>query len=379
MVLHRCKLVQVRRSHFNRLGSALLLGLVMLLAACSGSEGNQGNAASCSAVNSLNGGGSTFDNPLFSKMFTEYAKVGCHVHVNYQSIGSGAGINDLLQDVVDFGATDSPMKDADLAKSTNGPIIHIPVTLGTEAITYNLPSIPSQKLKLTGPIIANIYLGTIQYWDDPTIKQINADLSLPHTPISVVHRSDGSGTTGIFTHYLADISPDWHSKIGYGTTVAWPTGVGGKGNEGVAAQVESTTGAIGYTELAYATQNHINYALMENKAGQFLPPSLDGGEQAAANVTNIPDDLRFFTTNASGNNSYPISGFSWIIVYQNQKDVQKGQTLADLLWWMVHNGQQYAAPLTYAPLPDAIVNKDEAKIKLLKCGNSPCYKGTGLS
>jgi len=267
------------------------------------------------------------------------------------------------------------MKDADLAKSTNGPIIHIPVTLGTEAITYNLPGIPSQKLKLAGPIIANIYLGKVQYWDDPTIKQINPDLSLSHTPISVVHRSDGSGTTGIFTHYLSDVSSDWQSKIGSGTTVAWPTGVGGKGNEGVAAQVESTTGAIGYVELAYATQNHINYALMENQAGKFLLPSLDSGKQAAASVTTIPDDLRFFITNASGNDSYPISGFSWVIVYQNQKNAQKGQALADLLWWMVHSGQQYATPLAYAPLPDAIVSKDEVKIKSLQCGHSPCYHG----
>lgn len=375
MLLHRCQGVQLRQNDFNRLGSVLLLGLIMLLAACNSSSGNQVNTASCSSVNSLNGGGSTFDNPLFSKMFTQYAQIGCHVHVNYQSIGSGAGINDLLQNVVDFGATDSPMKDADLAKSTNGPIIHIPVTLGTEAITYNLSGIPSQKLKLTGPIIANIYLGNIPYWDDPAIKQINADLSLPHTPISVVHRSDGSGTTGIFTHYLSDVSSDWKSKIGYGTTVAWPTGVGGKGNEGVAAQVENTSGAIGYVELAYATQNHINYALMENNAGKFLLPSLDSGQQAAASVTNIPDDLRFFTTNASGDNSYPIAGFSWVIVYQNQENAQKGQALANLLWWMVHNGQQYAASLTYVPLPDTIVNKDEAKIKLLKCGSSPCYHG----
>jgi phosphate transport system substrate-binding protein len=378
MLLHRCTFVQKSRPYFNRVGSALLFGLIILLAAC-GSDGNQANSASCPAGNSLNGGGSTFDNPLFSKMFIEYAKIGCHVHVNYQSIGSGAGINDLLQKVVDFGATDSPMKDADLAKSTNGPIIHIPVTLGTEAITYNLPGIPSQKLKLTGPILANIYLGNIHYWDDPTIKQVNTDLSLPHTPISVVHRSDGSGTTGIFTHYLSDVSPDWKAKISYGTTVAWPTGVGGKGNEGVAAQVESTTGAIGYNELAYAAKNNISYALIENKAGNFLPPSLEGGQQAAASVTDIPDDLRFFITNASGDKSYPISGFSWIIVYQNQNNIQKGQALADLLWWMIHDGQQYAASLTYAPLPDVLVKKDEAKVKLMRCGSSPCYKGTGLA
>src|SRR5260370_985109 len=375
MLLRAWKRVQLRRSHFNRLGSALLLSFVMLLAACGGGGANQANTVSCPSVNRLNGGGSTFDNPLFSKMFIEYASAGCHVHVNYQSIGSGAGINDLLQNVVDFGATDSPMKDSDLAKSTNGPIIHIPVTLGTEAITYNLPGIPSQKLKLTGPIIADIYLGNIKYWDDPAIKQINSDLSLPHTSISAVHRSDGSGTTGIFTHYLADVSPEWNSKISYGTTVAWPIGVGGKGNEGVAAQVQSTTGAIGYVELAYATENHINYALLENKAGNFLPPSLDGGKQAAENVTTIPADLRFFITNAVGDKSYPISGFSWVIVYQNQNSTSKGQALADLLWWMVHSGQQYATPLTYAPLSDTIVKKDEAKIQSLKCGNSSCYKG----
>jgi len=375
MVLHGWKRAQLRRSYFSRLGSALLLSLIMLLAACGGGGGSQTNTTSCPSTNRLTGGGATFDNPLFSKMFAEYAKIGCHVRVNYQSIGSGAGINGLLQNILDFGATDGPMKDADLAKSKQGPIIHIPVTLGTVPVIYNLPDIPSQKLKLTGPIVANIYQGNIKYWDDSAIKQINADLSLPHTPISVVHRSDGSGTTAIFTNYLANVSPDWKSKVGSGTTVAWPTGIGGKGNEGVSAQVKSTSGAIGYTELAYANKNNISYASVENKEGNFLPPSLDSGKEAAANLTNIPDDLRFFITNPTGDKAYSITGFSWVIVYQNQSNADKGQALANLLWWMVHDGQQYSAPLTYPPLPDEIVKKDEAKIELLKCGDSPCYKG----
>jgi len=379
MIFQQGSRPQGLRSLFTRLGTFTLLGLTLLLAACGGSSGNASTAAgtSCPSTKSLNGGGSTFINPLFSKMFTEYPNAKCGANVNYQSIGSGAGINNLLQGIVNFGATDSPMTDDQLAKSTHGPIIHIPVTLGTEAIVYNLPGIPSGKLKLTGPIITNIYLGKVTSWDDPSIKQINPGLSLSKLAISVAHRSDGSGTTSIFTHYLSAISPGWQSKVGAGTTVNWPVGVGGKGNDGVAAVVRQTAGAIGYVELAYAVKNSIPFASLQNAAGNFLEPSLGGGKAAAASVTTIPDDLRFFIVNAPGAASYPVSGFVWVVVYQHQTNADKGEAVANMLWWVIHDGQQYSAPLTYVPLPAPIVTRGEAKIKSMTCGsdNSPCYKG----
>ena len=286
---------------------------------------------------------------------------------NYQSVGSGAGINDLLQQIVDFGATDAPISDAQLAKSPNGPILHIPVTLGATAIVYNLPGIDSGKIQLTGPIIANMYLGKITSWNDPAIKQINPNVTLPNKNITIVHRSDGSGTTGIFTHYLAAVSPDWQSKVGAATTVNWPTGVGGKGNASVAAAVKATAGSIGYVELAYAVSNNIPFTLVQNKNEKYVAPSLDGA--------TIPADLRFYMVNAPGDASYPISGFSWVVVYQNQSNADKGQALVNLLWWMIHDGQQYSTALTYVPLPAPIVTKGEAQIKSMKCGGSACYTG----
>ena len=365
-----------------QLGTLALLSLILLLAACGGggnttttTTGNGSNGTSCPSTKNLTGAGSTFDNPLFQKMFSVYPSVKCGGNVNYQSVGSGAGINDLLQQIVDFGATDSPLTDAQLAKSPNGPILHIPVTLGATAIVYNLPGIDSGKIQLTGPIIANMYLGKITSWNDPAIKQINPNVTLPNKNITIVHRSDGSGTTGIFTHYLSAVSPDWQSKVGAATTVNWPTGVGGKGSAGVAAAVKATVGSIGYVELAYANSNNIPFTLVQNKNGKYVAPSLDGAKADAANVTTIPADLRFYIVNAPGDASYPISGFSWIVVYQNQSNADKGQALVNLLWWMVHSGQQYSTALTYVPLPAAIVTKSEAQIKAMKCGGSACYTG----
>lgn len=360
---------------------AVMVLLSMLISACGGSSGSNGTTTtSCPSVSGLTGAGSTFDNPLFSQMFapSNYPKTKCGTNVNYQSVGSGAGINQLLNHIVDFGATDSPMTDALLAKSTNGPIIHIPVTLGAEAMSYNLASVPSTtNLKFTGAVISQIYMGKITSWDDPAIKTINPGVTLPHQTITVVHRSDGSGTTSIFTHYLSAVSPDWLSGVGAGTTVNWPVGVGGKGNAGVAAAVKSTPGAIGYLELAYVVANKINYGVVQNAAGNYIAPSLDGAKEDAANVTTIPADLRFFIVNAPGANSYPISGFSWVIVYQHQSNVNKGEAIANMLWWMTHQGQQYSTALTYVPLPSTLVTKDEAQIKSMTCGtnNSPCYTG----
>lgn len=362
---------------FTRLGAFALLGLMVFLAACgSSSPTTTGTTAgTCPSTKSLTGAGSTFDYPLFSKMFSVYPNVKCGGNVNYQSVGSGAGINDLLNNIVAFGATDTPLTDAQIAKSTHGSILHIPVTLGAEAMSYNLSGIPSGTLKLTGPIIADIYLGKIKTWNDPEITKINTGVTLPNETITVVHRSDGSGTTGIFTHYLSDVSAQWTSVVGAGTTVNWPVGVGGKGNAGVAAAVKGTAGAIGYLELAYVISNNISYTLVQNKDGSYVKPSLDGAKADAANVTTIPADLRFFIVNASGTDSYPISGFSWVVVYQNQSNADRGKAVANMLWWMIHDGQQYATVLTYVPLPAPIVTKSEAQIKAMMCGGSACYTG----
>jgi phosphate transport system substrate-binding protein len=253
MVFHR--LSQARRGQhlFTHLGVLGLLGLTLILAACGSSSSTSSSssgtgtptAAACPSTSQLNGGGSTLINPLFSKMFSEYPNAKCGLNVNYQSIGSGAGINDLLQGIVDFGATDAPMSDAQLASSTKGLILHVPVTIGAVAISYNLSGV-SGHLNLSGPVIANIYLGTVKFWDDASITALNAGVSIPHQSITVVHRSDGSGTTGIFTHYLAAVSPAWKSQVGAGTTVNWPTGVGAKGNAGVASQVKSTASLCAY-------------------------------------------------------------------------------------------------------------------------------------
>ncbi len=348
----------------------------LLVAACGGSTSTGTNGSKCPQTTSLTGAGSTFDAPLFSQQFAQYANTTCNVQVNYQPVGSGSGINQLLAQTVDFGATDAPMTDTQLGQSKSGNIIHIPITLGAVAISYNLSSLPvAQHLKFTGPVIADIWLGKVKYWDDSEITSLNPGVKLPHQTITVVHRSDGSGTTGIFTHYLSAVSPTWSSQVGAATTVNWPTGVGGKGNAGVAAAVKSTAGAIGYNELAYVLTNTIQYGVVQNQAGEYVAPSLESAKTAAANVTTIPADLRFYIVNAPGSGSYPISGFSWVIVYQNQSNADKGKAVANMLWWMTHQGQQYSTALSYVPLPSTIVTKDEAQIKSMTCGGSACYSG----
>jgi phosphate transport system substrate-binding protein len=355
----------------------LLLSLVMLLSACGGGS-TAGNgtptAVPCPQTTSLTGAGSTFVNPLFSKMFNAYASVGCQIEVNYQSVGSGAGITQLLNQTVDFGATDTPMTDAQLAQSKNGNVLHIPVTIGAVAVSYNLSGV-TQPLKLDGDTVANIFLGKITFWDDPAIAATNSGVTLPHQAITVTHRSDGSGTTGIFTNWLAAVSTDWKNGPGAGTTVNWPVGVGAKGNDGVANAVKTTAGAIGYSELGYALSNNIPVASIKDHDGDFVAPSLDSAKAAAASITTIPDDLRFFFVNAPGQGAYPITGFTWALVYTTQVDADKGQAVADTMWWVIHDGQQYSTALNYVPLPANIVQKGEAKIKAMQCGSSSCYKG----
>lgn len=357
-----------------------LLAVVMLLSACgetpTGTGAGTPTAVPCPNTNSLAGAGSTFVNPLFSKMFSEYATVGCQVEVNYQPVGSGAGITQLLNQTVDFGATDTPMTDAQLAQSKNGNVLHIPVTIGAVAISFNLSELPaSTHLQLDGDTLAKIFLGTITKWNDPAIVALNSGVTLPDKTITVVHRSDGSGTTGIFTHYLAAVSPDWSSKVGAATTVNWPVGVGAKGNDGVATAVKGTEGAIGYNELAYVLTNSIQYVSMKDQAGDYVLPSLDSAKAAANSITDIPPDLRFFFVNAPGQGSYPITGFTWALVYTTQSDADKGQAIANTMWWVIHDGQQYSTPLNYVPLPANIVAKGESQIKAMQCGGSACYKG----
>jgi len=304
------------------------------------------------SVTTLNGAGATFPYPIYSKWFDEYHKMHPDVEINYQSIGSGGGIKQISAHTVDFGATDGPMNNQQLLEFA-GRMLHIPTVLGAVVPIYNLPGFTGD-LKLTGPVLADIYLGKISKWNDPALKTINPDAQLPDAPIVVVHRSDGSGTSFCFTDYLSKVSPEWKSKVGKGTAVNWPTGLGGKGNEGVAGTVKETPNSIGYVELIYATQNTLPYAAVQNQAGKFLKGSIEGVQAAAAAAAaNMPKDFRVSITNAPGENAYPISTFTWLLIYQRTGG-EKGRILKDFLTWMVDEGEKLAPPLGYAPLPDNV-------------------------
>ncbi len=306
----------------------------------------------------INGAGSSFDNPAFMMWKEAFTKTHSGVQINYQSVGSGAGIKQLVSQTVNFGASDAPMSD-EAMKTAPGKILHIPVVAGAVAITYNVPGNP--KLKFDDATLAGIYLGEIAKWNDPKIAALNPDAKLPDASIIVVHRSDGSGTTFIFTDYLSVVSPEWASKVGKNTSVNWPTGVGGKGSEGVSGQVKQLPGAIGYVELAYAVQNKLPVADLKNKEGKFVAPSPDSVSKAMATAT-IPDDFRFSMVNAPGDESYPISGASWVLLYEKQSDAAKGKTLVDFLKWCVTEGQKVSPQLEYAPLPDSVQQRE---LKLL--------------
>ncbi len=309
-------------------------------------------------------------------MFAAYAKVPCGLAVPYLGGGSSAGLNALLDQDVDFAATDVPLTNAAQARSQHGPILHIPVTLGTEAIIYHVPGVPSL-LKLNGPLLADIFLGKITAWDDPAITALNPGVTLPDLRITVIHRLDGSGTTGIFTQYLSLISPAWKTEVGASVYVAWPVGVGERGNGGVADSVQSIEGAIGYVELSYALRLHLSYAALQNAASQYVAPSIQGALAAATSVQNPPADLQFYLVNAPGADAYPISSYSFVIVYRQQDDADKGWALATFFWWMIHDGQRYAEPLHYAALPALMGARSEAQIRAMTCGNghTPCYRG----
>jgi len=309
----------------------------------------------------LNGAGATFPYPMYSKWFSEYNKLHPDVQINYQSIGSGGGIRQVLNGTVDFGASDGPMSDEQLAQSKT-KILHIPTVLGAVVPAYNVPGVGGE-VKFTPEALAGIYLGKIQNWNDPAIAKVNPGVSFPNQPIIVIYRSDGSGTTFIFTDYLSKISKDWSNTVGKGTSVKWPGGMGGKGNEGVAGQVRQLSGSIGYVELIYAVQNKITYGSVRNAAGNFVAASLDGVTEAAATAKTMPADFRVSITNAPGKTAYPISSFTWLLIPTPAKNPKKGKIIADFLDWMVTDGQKMTSQLSYAPLPDSVVEKVKAAIK----------------
>ena len=343
------------------LGLALLVGVGTAVAGCP-----------TKGVKELTGAGATFPYPLYSKMFDEYNKV-CGVKVNYQSIGSGGGIQQLKEQTVDFGASDGIMDEKQRSEAKGGAVLHIPTVAGAEAIVLNLPGIKRSQLKLTPDVLADIYLKKISKWNDKRIQALNPNVKLPDLTIAVVHRSDGSGTTFIFTNYLSKVSRAWKDKVGFATSVNWPGDVGGKGNEGVANSVKQIPGAIGYVELVYAKQNNMDWAQLQNKAKKYVDPSLEGAA-AAADIATLPDNMEVMITDSSNASTYPISGFTWLLVYENQTDAAKGDAVAQLTWWMLHEGQQYALPLEYAPLKGAAMKKAEALAKKIKVGGAVALK-----
>jgi phosphate transport system substrate-binding protein len=317
-----------------------------------------------SAETALNGAGATFPNPIYQKWFSEYHNAHSDVKINYQSIGSGGGIQQLTAGTVDFGASDGPMTDEQLAK-VSGKVFHIPTVLGAVVPTYNITGITSE-LKFSGDVLADIYLGNIKKWNDPRLAKSNPGVKFPDEEIVVVHRTDGSGTTYIFTDFLSKVSPAWKDKVGKGTSVNWPAGLGGKGNEGVSGMVKQTAGSIGYVELIYAVSNKMSYGSVQNPAGNFVKGSLESVTAAAASVKDMPDDFRVSITNAPGKEAYPISSFTWLLVPAEWPDAGKQKAFVDFLNWMVEKGQTMTSALEYAPLPKNVAQKVKARIKDVK-------------
>ena len=344
------------------------------LAACAPDGANQDTSAGAAATAggggvALTGAGATFPYPIYNKWFSDYAAAK-GVKINYQSIGSGGGVRQISEQTVDFGASDAPMSDEELGRAKGGPILHIPTVLGADVITYNVPGVPAE-LKLTGEVVADIFLGKIKKWNDPRIAALNPGVTLPNADMLVVHRSDGSGTTFIFTDYLATVSPEWARVVGKGKEVKWPTGIGAKGNEGVAGQVKQTPGAIAYVELAYAKQNNLPYASIRNKSGAFVQPTMESIYAAAESAApNIPanSDYRISIVNAPGANAYPIASFTWLLVYRNPQDPAKAKLLTDFLKWALTDGSASARALDFGPLPPAMAERLKARLDSIAPG-----------
>ncbi|HUR34803.1 MAG TPA: phosphate ABC transporter substrate-binding protein PstS [Vicinamibacterales bacterium] len=335
--------------------------------ASDGTAGAPAAGATGGATLRINGAGATFPNPIYSKWFDEYHKKTPQVEINYPSIGSGGGIRQVSSETVFFGATDGPMTDEQL-KAAPGAILHFPTVLGADVPVYNLPGTTAE-LKFTGPVLADIFLGKITKWNDPALATVNAGVSLPDTDITVVHRSDGSGTTYIFADYLAKVSPEWQTKVGVATAVNWPVGVGGKGNEGVAGLVSQTPGAIGYVELIYALQNKIAFGAVQNANGEFVKATTESVTAAAAAAAGqMPADFRVSITNAAGAGAYPISSFTWLLLYEDPKDKAQSKAMVDFMKWALTDGQAFAGQLGYAPLPGDVVRQELAALEKVRVG-----------
>ncbi len=317
---------------------------------------------------SLTGAGATFPNPIYTKWFDAYHKK-TGVQINYQSIGSGGGIRQFTEGTVDFGASDGPMNESQIA-AVNGNVLHIPTVLGAVVVTYNLPALGDTKLKLDGNALVDIFMGRIIKWNDPKLAKLNPGVKLPDLDLVVVHRSDGSGTSYIFTDFLNKFSREWRDKVGYATSVNWPVGLGGKGNEGVTQQVKQTEGAIGYVELIYALSNGLGFAQIQNSAGKFIEPSLGSVTSAAASAKLKPDtDFRVSITNPAGDDPYPIASFTWLLVQKDAKDAAKAKLIKDFLTWMITpEAQQMAEGLKYSPLPPDVAKLVQARLGTLKAG-----------
>jgi phosphate transport system substrate-binding protein len=350
---------------------SVLLGLAIAALGCGGDQPSGDPQSGTAAGVSLTGAGATFPDPIYKRWFGDYnRKTG--TQINYQSIGSGGGVKQFTEGTVDFGATDSPMKD-DQITAVQGNVAHIPTVMGAVVLTYNLPGLGATRLKLDGPTIADIFLGKVTRWNDRRLTAANPGVALPNQDIIVVHRSDGSGTSFIFTDYLSKVSPEWKTRVGAAPSVNWPTGLGGKGNEGVTQQVKQSEASIGYVELIYAISNQLSYADVRNSAGTFVEPSMASVTAAAASATFAPDtDFRVSITDAPGANAYPISSFTWLLVKTDNPDEGKARTIKAFLEWMVTDeAQQTAATLHYAPLPAPVVTLIKERIGTLKAAGMP--------
>lgn len=348
------------------------MAILVASGACNRCSDRERAPRSAAAIE-IHGAGATLPYPLYSRWSAEYQKVDPRVWINYQSIGSGGGIRQIIERTVDFGASDVPMTDEELAKAP-GKLIHLPVTLGAVVVAYNLPGAP--KLTLSSELVAGIFLGQIKTWNDPRIAVVNPSVALPARPITIVYRSDGSGTTAVFTDYLSRVSTAWRTRVGAGKSVRFPVGLGAKGNEGVAGQMKAAPGTIGYVELAYARHAGLAYAAIRNRAGTPVEPTLSAIAAAVAAVARMPDDLRVSIVDAPGEAAYPLSSFSYVLVYEEQADRVKGEALVQFLLWAIHEGQSFGPSLDYAPLPTAVVDRVEEKLRAVTSGGRPLLAET---
>ncbi|TAL70870.1 MAG: phosphate ABC transporter substrate-binding protein PstS [Bacteroidetes bacterium] len=352
--------------------SLIIIALMIVLTLQTNSQNIKALKEKAMGTSEILGAGATFPFPFYSKVFDEYNKIK-GVKVNYQAIGSGGGIKQLTSKTVDFGATDAFMDGKELNEAGK-PIVHIPTCLGAVVVTYNIPGNP--KLKLTGDVVSAIFLGQITSWTDKRITSLNKGVKLPNQKIVVIHRSDGSGTTFIFSDYLTKVSKEWESKVGRGKSLDWPVGLGGKGNQGVAGLVQQTPGSIGYVELVYSKSNNMPAALIKNSSGNYIEPTMNS-VSLSANI-DLPTDTRVSLTNSNSAQGYPMSSFTWLILYKelnyNNRDYKHAKVLVDLIWWLVHNGEKYAQPLNYSPLPQQALKKAETILKSVTYNGKPILK-----